>query len=148
MTVIKNAAETFGLSEKECENLANKAGLSFCFSGKNLKQTVAEYKGKYCDLLRTASVSERMFQYYMADREPTKQALAIAIALELSLREIDELLHGYGYCLSKSIPSDVVVSCFLKEKRMEGNGGHMLREINQTLDELGLPVLMTKIYNR
>ncbi len=134
------------------------------------------YTGKLCELQECALVSERMFQYYMAGREPTKQALlAVSIVLGLTYKEIQQLLNTYGYCLSNSLPSDAIVMWFLGRgngsrhgDRSEdaghrngshgGSGGHgdgnvnsgarMLYEINEVLYELDLPLLMTKEYER
>jgi hypothetical protein len=91
-------------------------------------------------------VSERMFQYYIAGKEPTKQVLlAIAVSLSLPFDEIQTLLGKYGYCQSLSLPNDAVVLWFL------GNGNkrnNLLFDINAVLEELGLPLLMTKLYER
>lgn len=89
-----------------------------------------------------------MVQYYIAGKEPTKQALiAIAIILEYNEIEIDLLLRKYGYCLSKSLANDAVVRWFLQSS----DGYHctkLLYNINETLDSLNMPMLMTKQINR
>ena len=105
--------------------------------GKNKRQLI-------CQL----AVSERMVQYYIAGKEPTKQALiAIAIILEFDEDKIDSLLRKYGYCLSGSLTNDAVVRWFL-----QNNNGYrsakLLYLINETLEQLNMPMLMTKQINR
>ena len=87
-----------------------------------------------------------MFEYYLAGRRPTKQALlALAICLELSPGEMGRLLGAYGYCLSKSLPNDAVVRWFL-ENTGSGSRSLLLDSINEVLSDLDLPLLMTKNY--
>jgi hypothetical protein len=137
------------LSNNEKEILANRAGLSFCKHENGLAEIIKYYKGKYCDLLEEASVSERMFQYYMTGKGPTKQALlALAISLKLPLNKIEYLLNGYGYCLSKSLPNDAVVLWFLRNERGNKYNSFLLSSINNVLDDLDLPLLMTKLIDR
>jgi hypothetical protein len=147
IAVILKASNIFDLSDDEKEALANRAGLSFCEHKNGLAEIIKQYKGKYCDLLNEAAVSERMFQYYIAGKEPTKQALlAIAISLRLPLDDIEKLLREYGYCLSKSLPNDAVVLWFLKDRNKHGS--MLLSSINNVLDDLDLPLLMTKLIDR
>lgn len=92
-----------------------------------------------------------MFQYYMAGREPTKQALlALGISLGMTSDKIDNLLHMYGYCLSKSLPNDAVASWFLQNSILHEYGYDplFLDSINETLAKMELPVLMTKPLKR
>lgn len=148
LSVILKASVLFGLTENETEALANKAGLSLSAHENGLAEVLKYRSGKYHDLLRQAAVSERMFQYYMAGKTPTKQALlALAISLGLSLSEIDSLLHKYGYCLSRSLSNDAVVLWFLTNDNYK-NGLLLLHSLNEVLDDLGLPILMTKLINR
>lgn len=116
ISVILNAAQLFNLSEYECESLANRAGLSLRYDENvSLAACLKVYNIKICDLVRRVSVSERMFQYYFKGKKPTKQALlAIVILLNFPIDEINILLCKYGYCLSKSLPNDVIVIWYLK----------------------------------
>ncbi len=94
------------------------------------------------------AVSERMIQYYLAGKVPTKQALlAIGILLELPAKELEELLWGYGYSLSYSLANDAAVRWFLEDKRTLA-GTDLLYEINEALEYLNLPLLMTKQIRR
>ena len=132
------------LTGEEEELLANRAGLSLARTGGGLSELMEGYDGKQCDLLAAAGVSERMFQYYLNGIVPAKQALlAILIALELPLERIEDNLRSYGYCLSRSLPNDVAVLWFLNHN--EGSmPSSLLISINAALDEMGLPLLMTK----
>lgn len=94
------------------------------------------------------AVSERMIQYYLAGKTPTKQALlAIAILLELSVKGTEELLWGYGYSLSDSLANDAVVRWFWENNCILSRAD-LLYEINETLEYLNLPLLMTKQIRR
>ncbi|MDR0917957.1 MAG: hypothetical protein LBM93_01700, partial [Oscillospiraceae bacterium] len=73
---------------------------------------------------------------------------SLAISLELSLHEIELLLRKHGYCLSKSLPNDMVVLWFLKNTNKYKNNCCLIQNINNTLYELNLPQLMTKLINR
>lgn len=89
-----------------------------------------------------------MIQYYLAGKVPTKQALlAIDILLELPAKELEELLWGYGYSLSYSLANDAAVRWFLEDKRTLA-GTDLLYEINEALEYLNLPLLMTKQIRR
>lgn len=84
-----------------------------------------------------------MLRYYKKIT-PTKQALlAIAVSLNCGLSETDSLLRGYGYCLSKSSAADIVVMWFINNNTYK-NGSLLLTEINIVLDNMGLPLLMTR----
>ena len=75
---------------------------------------------------------------------PTKQVLlAIVIVLDLSVSDIDRILRSYGYCLSESLAADAVVKWYVDNSRQKG-GARLLNEINDTLESMGLPLLMTR----
>ena len=61
--------------------------------------------------------------------------LALAIALELSLSETDDLLERAGYALSHSQKLDVIVEYFIINKR------YNIFEINEVLFKYDLPLL-------
>lgn len=104
-----------------------------------------KYSGKPKNLSSAAGISERMLRSYKS-KIPTKQALlAIVIALALSVSEIDGILRSYGYCLSESVAADVVVKWYLENSPKTKNGAGLLNEINDVLDKMGLPLLMTRM---
>lgn len=143
-SVIKEVARLFGLSSEEEELLANRAGLSLVRTGGGLSELMGNYCGKRCEVLATAGVSERMFQYYMNGKTPAKQALlAILIAMELPCERLESILRFYGYCLSRSLPNDVVVLWHM-DHRAGRRASSLLLDINVVLDEMELPLLMTR----
>lgn len=144
LKVIKNAAELFDLTEEQTEKLANAAGLTLHTSDENLYHFISlNYIGKKKTLYDNALISERMFRYYKK-MAPTKQALlAIAISLNTNMEDMNKLLRGYGYCLSDSVVADLVVMWFMENKDNKA-GALLLGEINEMLDNMGLPLLMTR----
>lgn len=103
------------------------------------------YSGKPKDLCSAAGISERMLRSYKS-KIPTKQALlAIVIALNFSASEIDRILRSYGYSLSESLAGDVVIKWYVKNSRQGKSGAAVLDEINDVLEKMGLPLLMTRI---
>lgn len=77
---------------------------------------------------------------------PTKQALlAIVIALSFPGSDIDRILRSYGYCLSESLAEDVVVKWYVNNSLQRNNGAGLLNEINDVLETMGLPLLMTRL---
>ncbi len=144
--MIQRAADVFELTASEMEILANKAGLSLSTHENALLEVRAHYEGMLKVLCGNAQISERMFRYYKT-KEPTKQALqAIAVSLNFSVSEMDSILHKYGYCLSKSMAVDRVVEWYLTSKMERSSGPELLDEINETLYEMELPLLMTRPY--
>lgn len=132
------------LSDKQAESLANCAGLSLQFEGGDLINALG-YKEKLTELCRHAMVSERMLRYYKYNT-PTKQTIiALALALDKNVAEIDGILHKYGYCLSDSIISDLVVKWYITEYKAI-HKGLLVFEINETLEKMGVPLLMTRQY--
>ena len=100
------------------------------------------YSVKPKELCAAAGISERMLRNYKKSI-PTKQVLlAIVIVLELSVLDIDRILRSYGYCLSESLAADAVVRWYVDNSR-QVNGTRLLNEINDVLESMGLPLLMT-----
>ncbi|MBD5144312.1 MAG: hypothetical protein HDT21_00065 [Ruminococcus sp.] len=143
-SVIENAVVLFGLSPEDSEMLANSAGLTLYPSCGNLYEFLElHYNGKIKELSENALISERMLRYYKKIT-PTKQALlAIAVYLNCGSSETDALLRSYGYCLSKSSAADIAVMWFI-DNNTNKNGNVLLTEINIVLDNMGLPLLMTR----
>ena len=115
--VIRSAARLFGLTAFQSEKLANSAGLSLSPPTDLLQKILSEHRGRQHIIFAGANVSERMFRHYASGVIPTKQALlAISITLNPFLPFVERLLKNCGYCLSKSLPSDCIVSWYLMNR--------------------------------
>ena len=89
---------------------------------------------KDTDVYKRANLDRKLFSKIRShkDYHPTKKtALALAVALQLSLEETEELLQAAGYSLSPSIKDDVIVSYFLERGKPD------LYEINEALFKYG-----------
>lgn len=102
---------------------------------------IKHIKGKV--LYTKAMISERMYQYICHGKHITKYSLtAIGIILQYNYKEIDNFLVNAGYKLSNSIINDAVIMYFLKNSKLKETD--LLDEINYTLQDLFLPLLMTR----
>ncbi len=141
--MIDQAKHIFKLSDTETEVLANSAGLSLQYKGGYIIDILG-YQGKLRTLCSNAMVSDRMLRLYKKET-PTKQViLALCVVLDKNINEINEILHKYGYCLSNSIISDVVVKWYIKTNSGKVSGKRLIFSINETLEKMGVPLLMTK----
>jgi hypothetical protein len=67
---------------------------------------------------------------------PSKRtSVALAVALELSLDETDDLLKRAGYALSHAVKFDVIVEYFI------ANGKYDIFKINEVLFKYDQPLL-------
>lgn len=73
--------------------------------------------------------------------------MAITVYLKLNTDEQNAVLNRYGYCLSKSVAADMTAEWFLKT-HADLSGAELLREINEVLDNMGVPLLMTRLIER
>ena len=69
--------------------------------------------------------------------------MAITLSLNLPLNKQQEILKKYGYCLSESVAADMVAKWFITYQNDEGR--KILYKINEVLEDMGLPLLMTRI---
>lgn len=96
-------------------------------------------------LIEQSNVTERMLEYIKSGMHPSKESiLAIAISLGLSIAEIQTLLKSSGYILSQSLPNDMVVLYLLEHNNCNNKENSLVWYINNTLEELDLPLLGTK----
>ena len=87
---------------------------------------------------KRANIDRRLFSKIRSDckYKPSKQtALALAIALELPVREINEMLMKAGYALSPSVLSDVIIKTCVEQ------GEYDVFKINEILFKYDQPIL-------
>lgn len=96
-------------------------------------------KGKTdVEVYKKANISRKLFSKIRTGRGymPGKRTiLALAIGLELSVEETENLLEHAGFALSQSILSDVIVKYFISHKKYD------IYEINDALFQYGQPLL-------
>ena len=90
------------------------------------------------EVYKAAQIDRRLFSKIMSDRQykPSKDtAIAIALALRLTLSEATDMLSRAGYTFSHSNKKDIIVEYFFREQI------YKLDDINEVLYNLGQKII-------
>ena len=117
--------------------IANRIGKLETSFSTTLFQLIAKKGMTSADVWKDANIDYKLFSKMRnIDYQPSKNtAIALAMALKLTLDETQQFLQKAGFTLSHSIKSDVIVECFIV------HGWYKIDEINEVLDDHKLSAL-------
>ena len=114
--------------------------MTFC---EKLRQILSQKRMASTDVYKAANVEKSLFSkiYNNKEYKPNKDtAVSIALGLELTLEEAEDLLGRAGYMLSHSDVRDIVLECCFRKKI------YNVIEVNIILDKLGYKPLSRVSY--
>lgn len=142
--LIVKAKCLFKLNDEECDNLAASAGISLSKEDKSLYEAILSvYNGSIRKLCNAASIDERAFRNYKFKSPPKQVLLAVCAALGFNAIHTDAFIHKFGYCLSGSVLTDMVVAFYLRSNSAD-KGVKTLNKINEALFFMGISPLGMK----
>jgi len=156
--VLENAVSFFNLTQEEAIELVETSGM-FRFPGGKHPKINDEFSRVFNDRLKSWGGKHRVLIDYMGVDKTTfyriksgkhirkETLLALLILIDLDPKDIRYLLNLAGYDLSKSIPLDIVVIYFLDNKEANWSSFKLLGQINDTLCDLELPLLQSRMPN-
>ncbi len=103
-----------------------------------LMDLLRERDGKDSEVYKRAAVSKSLFSKILSnkDYQPTKTtAIQLALGLQLTLPQTQQLLAKAGYALTRSSKADLVIQYYIERKI------YNITYINTALDDCGLPLL-------
>lgn len=118
-------------AEKTIESLSESVNQTFV---DRLLYYIGEKGLRNSEVYKAAQIDKRLFSKIVSDREykPSKDtAIALALALKLSLNDANDFLSRAGYTFSHSSKRDVIIEFFFRNKI------YNLMDINEVLHILG-----------
>lgn len=123
-----------GSSARSLDDIISEQDVSF---SESLFRLIDQRKLKDSDVYKKANIDRRLFSKIRnSDYHPSKNTcMALAIALELNLDQMKDLLAKAGYTLSKSQKADLIIEFHVINKKYD------ILQINEALFTFKQPIL-------
>jgi O-acetyl-ADP-ribose deacetylase len=125
---------TVGSSARSLDDIISEQDESF---SESLFRLIDQRKLKDSDVYKKANIDRRLFSKIRnSDYHPSKNTcMALAIALELNLDQMKDLLAKAGYTLSKSQKADLIIEFYVINQKFD------ILQINEALFTFKQPIL-------